>query len=100
MPSLNVALPALKMIHVKDVYKSVLEMGKSRDLHYKLLELPPYPPDLAPSDFYLFPKPKFFLAGQRFPSNQEAIAAPRGIFCRSYEEPLQGRNNGVGASLE
>jgi len=24
----------------------------------------------------------------------------RGIFCRSYEEPLQGRDNGAGASLE
>jgi hypothetical protein len=23
-----------------------------------------------------------------------------GIFCRSYEEPLQGRDNGAGASLE
>jgi histone-lysine N-methyltransferase SETMAR len=40
-----------------------------------LLEHPPYSPDLAPSDFYLFPKLKLFLAGQRFSSNQEAIAA-------------------------
>ena len=24
----------------------------------------------------------------------------RGVFCRSYEEPLQGRDNGAGASLE
>jgi hypothetical protein len=30
---------------------------------------------LAPSDFCLFPKLKLFLAGQRFSSNQEAIAA-------------------------
>jgi hypothetical protein len=30
---------------------------------------------LAPSDFYLFPKLKLFLAGQRFSSNQEATAA-------------------------
>jgi hypothetical protein len=30
---------------------------------------------LAPPDFYLFPKLKLFLAGQRFSSNQEAIAA-------------------------
>jgi hypothetical protein len=30
---------------------------------------------LAPSDFYLFPKPKLSLAGQRFSSNQEATAA-------------------------
>jgi hypothetical protein len=31
--------------------------------------------DLAPSDFCLFPKLKLFLAGQRFSSHQEAIAA-------------------------
>jgi histone-lysine N-methyltransferase SETMAR len=50
-------------------------MEKLRDLHYELLEHPPYSPDLAPSDFYLFPKLKLFLAGQHFSSNQEAIAA-------------------------
>jgi hypothetical protein len=27
-----------------------------RDLHYELLEHPPYSPDLAPSDFYLIQK--------------------------------------------
>jgi hypothetical protein len=37
-------------------------------------------PDLAPFDFYLFPKLKIFLAGQRFSSNQEAIAAVEGYF--------------------
>jgi len=80
LPSLNVAVPALKMIHVKEVHKSVLAMGKLRDLHYELLEHPPYFPDLAPSDFCLFPKLKIFLAGQRFSSNQEAIAAVEGYF--------------------
>ena len=61
-------------------HKSVLAMGKLRDLHYELLEHPPYSPDLAPSDFCLFPKLKLFLAGQRFSSNQEAIAAVDGYF--------------------
>jgi len=50
-------------------------MEKLRDLHYELLKHPPYSPDLAPSDFYLFPKLKLFLAGQRFSSNPEATAA-------------------------
>jgi len=45
-----------------------------------LLEHPPYSPDLAPSDFCLYPKLKLFLAGQRFSSNQEAIAAVEGYF--------------------
>jgi histone-lysine N-methyltransferase SETMAR len=55
-------------------------MGKLRDLHYKLLKHSPYFPDLAPSDFCLFPKLKLFLAGQRFSSNQAAIAAVEGYF--------------------
>jgi histone-lysine N-methyltransferase SETMAR len=54
---------------------SVLVMGILRDLHYELLEHSPYSPDLAPSDFYLFPKLKLFFAGQRFSSNQGVIAA-------------------------
>jgi len=44
-------------------HKSVLAMGKFRDLHYELLEHPPYSPDLVPSDFYLFPKHELFLTG-------------------------------------
>jgi histone-lysine N-methyltransferase SETMAR len=56
-------------------HKSVLAMGKLGDLHHLH-----YSPDLAPSDFRLFPKVKLFLAGQRFSSNQEAIAAVEGCF--------------------
>jgi histone-lysine N-methyltransferase SETMAR len=52
-------------------HKNILAMGKSRDLHYELLGHPPYSPDLAFSDFYIFPKLK--IAGQRFSSNQEAL---------------------------
>jgi histone-lysine N-methyltransferase SETMAR len=55
-------------------------MRKLGDLQYALLEHPPYSPDLVPSDFYLFPKLKLFLAGQRFSSNQEATAAVEGYF--------------------
>jgi histone-lysine N-methyltransferase SETMAR len=62
------------------VHKSVLAMEKLGDLHYELLEHPPYSPDLAPSDFYCFPKLKLFLNGQRFSSNQEANAAVEWYF--------------------
>jgi histone-lysine N-methyltransferase SETMAR len=44
------------------------------------LEHPPYSPDLARSDFHLFPKLKLFLAGQHFSSNQKVIAAVEGYF--------------------
>jgi histone-lysine N-methyltransferase SETMAR len=60
-------------------HKSILSMGKLRDLHYELLEQP-YSPDLAASDFCLFPELKLFPAGQHFSSNQEAIAAVEGHF--------------------
>jgi hypothetical protein len=55
-------------------------MEKLRDLHCELLKHPPYPPDLAPSDFCLFPKLKIFLAGQRFSLTQKAIAAVERYF--------------------
>jgi histone-lysine N-methyltransferase SETMAR len=61
-------------------HKSVLTMGKLRDLHYELLEHLLFSPDLVPSDFCLFPKLKLFLAGQCFSSNQEAIAPVEGCF--------------------
>jgi histone-lysine N-methyltransferase SETMAR len=57
-----------------------LLIGKLRDLHYELLEHLPYSPDLAFSDLCLFPKLKLFLGGQRFSSNQKAIAAVEGYF--------------------
>jgi hypothetical protein len=50
-------------------------MGKLRELHYELLEHPPYSPDFAPSDFFLFPKLKLFFAGQHFSLNQEGYFA-------------------------
>ena len=46
-----------KIIFYQDnapAHKSVLAMGKLRDLHYELLEHPPYSPDLAPSDWSAF----------------------------------------------
>jgi len=55
-------------------------MGKLRNLHYELLEHPPYSPDLASSDFCLFPELKLFLIGQRFSSNQEVIPAVEGYY--------------------
>jgi hypothetical protein len=66
-------------------HKSVLAMGKLRDMHYGLLEHLPSSPGLAPFDFCLLPKLKPFLAGQRFSWNQESVAAVEGYFAKSYE---------------
>lgn len=57
------------------VHKSALAMGKLRDLGYELLGHPPYSPDLAPSDFHLFPNLKKFVSGKRFVSNEEVEKA-------------------------
>jgi len=66
-------------------------MRKLRDLHYELLEHPPYFPDLAHSDFCLFQKRKLFLAGRRFSSNQEAIAAVEGYFADLIKNHYRNR---------
>jgi len=60
--------------------KFVYQVGNNKKVVYEFLEHPPCSPDLAPSDFCLFPKLKPFLAGQRFSSNQEAIVAVEGYF--------------------
>ncbi|CAH2012425.1 unnamed protein product [Acanthoscelides obtectus] len=41
----------------------------------KLLDEPPYSPDLSPNDFFTFPKIKNRLRGQRFQSPEEAVDA-------------------------
>jgi len=44
-------------------------------LKFKVVPHPPYSPDLAPSDFWLFPKLKETLKGQHFSSDAEVEAA-------------------------
>jgi len=46
-------------------------------LKFTVVPHPPYSPDLAPSDFWLFPKLKEMLKGQHFSSDAEAEAAVR-----------------------
>lgn len=53
---------------------------KLNDLRFELLPHPPYSPDLAPSDFYLFADLKKMLQGQRFGSDDEIIAATEAYF--------------------
>ncbi|EFN78485.1 Histone-lysine N-methyltransferase SETMAR, partial [Harpegnathos saltator] len=50
------------------------------ELGYELLPHPPYSPDLAPCDFFLFPNLKKSLAGQKFEPNEEVIAATETYF--------------------
>lgn len=60
----------------------------------QLLSHPPYSPDLAPCDFFLFPKVKKQLRGKRFESVEAAIAAlneilsdiPKTCFLKCFNE--------------
>lgn len=45
----------------------------------RLLSHPPYSPDLAPCDFFLFPKLKLQMRGKQFESPEAAVAAYRSL---------------------
>ena len=45
------------------VHTCAVSMDKIMKLKFELLQHPPYPPDLAPSDFFLFPNLKKRLDG-------------------------------------
>ena len=47
-------------------HQSRVAQADVRDLGYSLVVHPPYSPELAPSDFFLFPKLKSELRGRRF----------------------------------
>ena len=49
-------------------------MAKLEELHIKWLPHPPYSPDLAPSDYWLFADLKRMLQGKRFASDKEVIS--------------------------
>ncbi|QQP51330.1 Mariner transposase [Caligus rogercresseyi] len=62
------------------VHTCVVSMAKFYELRYELLPHPPYSPDLAPSDYFLFPNLKKRLAGKRFYSNNEIISQTNTYF--------------------
>ena len=63
-------------------HKSHVAMQKIRDLGFELLEYPPYAPDLAPSDYHLFPQLNKSLKGRKVSSNEEVIKAVEVWFAR------------------
>ncbi|KAG5347343.1 SETMR methyltransferase, partial [Acromyrmex charruanus] len=54
--------------------------AKLVELRYELLLHPPYSPDLALYDFFLFPNLKKWLGGKKFTSNEEVIAETEAYF--------------------
>jgi histone-lysine N-methyltransferase SETMAR len=53
---------------------------KLMELGFQLIPHPPFSPDLAPSDYYLFPNMKKWLAGRRFYSKEKVIAETNAYF--------------------
>ncbi|EGI69773.1 Mariner Mos1 transposase, partial [Acromyrmex echinatior] len=74
-------------------HSSAVATAKLVELHYELLPHPPYSPDLAPCDFFLFPNLKKWLGGKKFTSNEQVIAETEAYFAefdKSYfSEGLQ-----------
>jgi hypothetical protein len=50
----------------------------------------PYSPDLAPCDFFLFPKMKLRLKGRRFDTTEEIHAEPQEVIDTRTFENFQG----------
>ncbi|GFW51569.1 putative DD34D transposase [Trichonephila clavipes] len=55
-------------------------MAKLHELGFELFPHPPYSPDLAPSDFFLFSGLKRMLTGQKFRADEEVIAETEACF--------------------
>jgi hypothetical protein len=55
-------------------HTAALTMATLLKLKWDVLPLPPYSPDLAPSDYNLFGPMKGVLGGKRFRNNDEVIA--------------------------
>ena len=61
-------------------HKSIATMEKLHEVHFEFLLHPPYSPDLAPSDYWLFVDIKRMLQGERFGSNKEVISETEAYF--------------------
>lgn len=62
------------------IHKSVIAQTEIKRCGYVELNHPPYSPDIAPSDFFLFPALKKHLRGQRFEDDETLITAVNDFF--------------------
>jgi len=60
---------------IASVHRALATQKKLAYLGFQCLDHPPYSPDLAPSDYHLFPGLKKQLKCRHFSSNAEVIAA-------------------------
>ena len=59
---------------------SAIVATKLMEVGFQFVSNPPYSPDLASSDYYLFPNMKKWLAGKRFYSKKKVIVETNAYF--------------------
>jgi len=57
------------------VHTAAVAQAAVKKCDFQEIEHPPYSPDLAPSDYYLFSKPKKDLRGRKFDDDDEVKRA-------------------------
>ena len=75
----------------------VVACQAARKCGYEVLPHPPYSPDLAPSDFFLFPHLKSTLRGRHFNTDNDVIAVTEEYFSSKnsgfYKEGIRKMKN-------
>ena len=67
-------------------HKAGKTMDVLKNLGFQCIDHPPYSPDLAPSDYFLFPNLKKALKGRKFSNDSEVIAAAEQYFSDQTSE--------------
>ena len=70
-------------------HTSQVAMTASTEYGIEILPRPPYSPDMAPFDFYPFPKLKSLLRGAQYRSNEGVIEAVNEYLGNSYFEGIR-----------
>jgi transposase len=81
-------------LHVDNAkpHTSIMSIEKIEELGFILVPQPPYSPDLAPCDFFMFGYVKQHLEGKHFTREDEVIATLREVFDKI---PLQTFQNAM-----
>lgn len=74
------------------VHNSHIAQMEARCCGFKILPHSPYSPDLAPSDFHLFPTMKSYLKGKHFPDDETLISK---VTTWLLEQPVNFYKRGV-----
>lgn len=72
-------------------HKAKITQKKIKELKWKLLQHPPYSPDLAPSDYHLFRSLANAQQGKKFKSTEEAQNFTDEFLQQKTEEHIEGK---------